>query len=83
MSNCLGEWSYHEMAVKGEAHFWSLRRIDSLPKGTPLVSIQVCEQEIREYQAPDNTCPADEYIDIIRLWAKDQRVAIYDYEEED
>ncbi len=80
MSNCLGEWNYHEEATKKDSHFWSLRIMDKLPEGSPVVSIQISNKEIIEYQAEDNTCPLEEHLQIIRQWAKGRQLLLCDYE---
>ena len=82
MENCLADWGYHVSAVKGTSQFWSLRKMDHLPEGTPLVSIEITESEIIEFQAKHNSCPEDHLIAIIEQWAEENELKVSNYEDE-
>lgn len=82
MANCLGDWGYHVEAVKGSSHFWSLRKMDQLPEGTPLVSIEISNSQIIEYQAEDNSRPDDHLIEIIEQWAEETQLGVTSYDDD-
>ncbi len=82
MKNCLDDLGYHISAYNGDAHFWSLRVMDKLPEGTPLVSIEVSGKLIKEYQGQNNSYPEAHLIEIIEQWAEENELAVSAYEED-
>lgn len=80
MGNCLDDWGYHLEAINGNAHFWSLRNMDKLPEGTPLVSIKISDKAIVEFQAENNSYPESYLIEIIEQWAEESGLTMSTYQ---
>lgn len=76
MGHCIDSWEYHVSAVKGEAHYWSLRLMDQLPEGEPVVTMELEEREIVEFQAYDNTEPDKTIMSILQKWATENKVKL-------
>jgi hypothetical protein len=81
MGNCLDDWGYHLKAINGNSHFWSLRSMDSLPESRSLVSIEIADSAIVEFQAEKNSSPEQYLMEIMEQWAEENRLTIAAYEE--
>jgi hypothetical protein len=63
--------------------FGRLEAWTGLPESRPLVSIEIADAAIVEFQAEKNASPEQYLMEIIEQWAEENRLTIAAYEEND
>ena len=79
MNHCVRTYAYK--CKSNECSIWSLRFVDEEEGATPLVTIEVHTptRKIIQAKAEYNQAPSENYLEMIRIWAKQEKLTIGEY----